>query len=111
MATKRENDKLDRVLEMAIRQEEQMNNLADDFQEHKKEVNVRLRKIDHAIRGNGEPGINERVRNLEDETGLSDKGFVRKLVRHWKPATVSTGTGAAGAGGVVGLWMWLGGGS
>ena len=79
MAEKREKDLLTEVLlevrEISVNQQ----HLSEDL----KKVEERTEKIDHSIRGNGEAGINERLRNIEKLRGF------RGVVNNWQATGVN----------------------
>ena len=57
-----------------------LNNLKDDMGEVKSD----LRELVGYIKGNGKAGINERLRNVEEQVGINDVGVTGIVVGLWR---------------------------
>ena len=67
-----------------------LNNIKDDMSE----VKTTLDELRDYIKGNGKPGINERLRRVEDQVGINDhglSGMVTGLWRNGKATVVAYG--------------------
>ena len=57
-----------------------LNNIKDDMSEVKTTIN----ELRDYIKGNGKPGINERLRRVEDQVGINDNGLSGMVTGLWR---------------------------